>query len=220
MVLFGISGLIIFSISDKARVKTLYNLRKRTHPIALMVIVLKVFWVLSCFIFMGYNSIKSISILVMLVLYGVYLFSLSPSIIHILYFVSAAQKSLSLAEFYKSNSKKQQFSIIIISILIFTSIFFISFSIHKGIFFFYLLGLNTAFIYAYSCRIKKFAYGPLIIYDAVLTCALALFCLFLPIGNFILISLKEFVLFLNFYLFMFAFGMIFMKKLISNEIVE
>jgi hypothetical protein len=94
LILFGLGGVLIFSISDKARVKILFDLRKRTHPLALMIIILKAAWAIGCFIIIGYGSILALSIFFLLFLYGIYLFTLSPSIIHILYFIAAAQRGL------------------------------------------------------------------------------------------------------------------------------
>lgn len=93
--LFGTGGVLIFSISDRARVKILFDLRKRTHPWALMIVILKAVLVISCFLIIGYGSIIALSIWAVTILYGVYLFSLSPSIIHVLYFISAAQRGFS-----------------------------------------------------------------------------------------------------------------------------
>lgn len=188
--MFGVTGLFIFSIDDRSRVKILYNLRKRTHPIILMLVILKASWALSCFLIMGYGSMIALSIWVMFFLYGIYLFSLSPSIIHLLYLISAAQKGLSDIESYKNRTSVQQLAIVIGSLLTFIFVFIVSFGLHKGILFYYIMSLSTVFIYVYSCKIKKFAFGSFIIYDAFLMFILSIFSLYLPVGNFVLVSYK------------------------------
>jgi hypothetical protein len=98
--------------------------------------------------------------------------------------------------------------------------FVLAFAIQKGILFYYILSINTLFIYIYSWKNKKFAYGPLIIYDILLTLTLSLFSLYYPVSNFALVTYKEMLLFWNFYIFLFVFGMLTMKKLIKSERVE
>lgn len=98
--------------------------------------------------------------------------------------------------------------------------FFVSIMVQKGILFFYILSLNTIAIYAYSVKIMKFAYGPLIVYDILHTFVLSMFSLYFPIAGFALVSYKQMVLFWNFFIFVFIFGMILMKKFIKIEMVE
>ncbi len=75
-------------------------------------------------------------------------------------------------------------------------------------------------MYAYSWKSSKFAYGPLILYDLLLTLTLSFFSLFHPLQYFSLLSYKQMLLFCNAYGFLILFGLIFMKKLIRSEIVE
>ena len=112
-------------------------------------------------------------------------------------------------------------SFIVLGALIFlVLVFFISIMIQKGIIFFYVLSINTIAIYAYSVKIRKFGYGPLIIYDILLTFILSIFSLYFPVAGFVLVSYKQMVLFWNFFIFVFIFGMILMKKSIKIEMVE
>lgn len=92
--MFGVVGVLIFSISDKKRNKILYNLRKRSHPAVLLVIIYKLLLVATCFLLFGYGSVFDVAIWSILLFYGIYLFCLSPSILHGMYLCSAAQKSL------------------------------------------------------------------------------------------------------------------------------
>lgn len=107
-------------------------------------------------------------------------------------------------------------SFVVFGTLIFlVASFFVSIMLQKGILFFYILSINTIAIYAYSVKIMKFAYGPLIVYDILLTFILSMFSLYLPVAGFAMISYKQMVLFWNFFIFVFIFGMILMKKFIK-----
>ena len=54
--------MLIFSISDKKRNKILYNLRKRSHPAVLLVIIYKLLLVATCFLLFGYGSVFDVAI--------------------------------------------------------------------------------------------------------------------------------------------------------------
>lgn len=68
--------------------------------------------------------------------------------------------------------------------------FVVTIMIQKGIIFFYILSISTIAIYAYSVKIMKFAYGPLIVYDILLTFILSMFSLYFPVAGFSLVSYK------------------------------
>lgn len=218
--MFGIAGVLIFSISDKKRNKILYNLRRRSHPVVLLVIINKLLLVVTCFLLFGYSSVFEIAIWSILLLYGVYLFCLSPSILHVMYLSSAAQRSLQESEWYKSKSKSIKSLIVFGTLFNFLLAFIVVIMIQKGIIFLYILSINTIAIYVYSVGIRKFAYGPLIVYDILLTFILSMFSLYFPVAGFSLVSYKEMILFWNFFIFIFVFGMIAMKKSIKIEMVE
>lgn len=188
--MFGVSSLLIFSISERYQNKIIYNLKIRTHPLVLMIIILKAFWVGGCFFIAGYVSFFQLPIWGLLFFYGSYVISLSPSIIHLLYLFSAAQRNTVETEFYQHKSKEIRLAILLGSFFIFLLLFVVSLAIAKGILFYYLISITNIFIYIYCWKSKKFAYGPLIIYDLLLTLTLSAFSLFYPIQYLTPVSFK------------------------------
>lgn len=155
-----------------------------------MFTISKLLFVASSFLIIGYNSLSFLPLWSYPFYFGIYLFMLSPSIIHFLYFISSLQKCILEQEFYKISSIIAKF-IIMMALFIFPFLFVaITSFIMKGISFSYLLSLNSLGIFIYSIKIKKYAYGPLLIYDFGITIILVVLSLFLPIMNFAPISFK------------------------------
>jgi len=153
-----------------------------------MIIVIKLISIVSCFIAIAYQSIMTLSIWLILIIYGIYLFCLAPSIIHSLYLLTSFQKSMN--QFFQALSKRKKSILILVA---FSSIFLLSiciFLIQKGIIFYYIFSLANIAMYIHACRIKKYAYGQLILYDASLTAVLTTLSLCIPVMNYVLISFK------------------------------
>jgi hypothetical protein len=56
--------------------------------------------------------------------------------------------------------------------------------------FYYIFSLANVAMYVHACRIKKYVYGQLILYDASLTAVQTIISLFLPVMNYTIISFK------------------------------
>jgi hypothetical protein len=93
-VLFGVSSVMIFSVSEKNQGKIIYNLKVRTHPFVLMGIILKIFWTGACFVIPAYESIFQLPIWVLPIVFGIYFLCFAPSMIHLLFLCSATQRNI------------------------------------------------------------------------------------------------------------------------------
>jgi len=92
--MFAILGMFLLPLSDQKRNMVLYNIRKRANLFVAMMIEIKLLIVVSCFIIMGFSLIGVVNYWLLLIIYSVYMFCLSPSLIHFLYIISAIQKNI------------------------------------------------------------------------------------------------------------------------------
>jgi len=92
--------------------------------------------------------------------------------------------------------------------------------ISKGIVFYFICSLPTLYQYLQACKSKRYSFGKVIIYDLLLTFILSLFSSFMPSLNFTLMTYKQEVLFWNYYLAMFIFGVVLTRIIIKSEIAE
>ena len=94
LLLFGILGVVVLPLSDNVRNKMLYNIRKRTHFAFSYFILLKLTFVVGCFLLNCYYFIINSAWYFIFLAYGIYLFMISPSIIHSMYFITSIQRQL------------------------------------------------------------------------------------------------------------------------------
>lgn len=88
----------------------------------------------------------------------------------------------------------------------------------KGIFFYFASSLITIYQYVFSCNHKKYGYSKLLMYDILVTAVLTTMSAFLPSLNFSILSFKQIILFWNYYLGVFIFGIILSRSIIKMEI--
>jgi hypothetical protein len=145
---------------------------------------------------------------------------ISPSIIHSMYFITAIQRQTIEMEWFKSKSATVRclvMSFIILSIpLGGIALAFVP----KGIIFYFLSSLVTVYQYVQACRTKKYGFGKVTLYDLMLTAILTIFSAFAPCLNFSLVTFKQLVLFWNYYLAIFVFGIFLTRIIIKIEIAD
>lgn len=90
----------------------------------------------------------------------------------------------------------------------------------KGIAFYFVCNLPTLYQYVQACQSKRYGFGKVILYDLLLTAILATFSAFVPSLNFSLVTLKQEILFWNYYLAIFIFGVMLTRIIIKTEMAE
>ena len=213
-------GVAILPLSDRIRNKMLFNIRKRTSLSMSYIILLKLQLILACFLVNCYYYVVNSPWYHLFLVYGVYLFTISPSIIHSMYFMTAIQRQTKDKEHFKNKSatiKCMIMSFIILSIpLASIALAFVS----KGISFYFLCSLVNLYQYVQACRTKKYGFGRVTLYDLLLTGILTIFSAFAPCLNFDLVTFKQLVLFWNYYLAIFIFGIVLTRIIIKVEIAD
>ena len=90
----------------------------------------------------------------------------------------------------------------------------------KGIYMYFGLSLVVLLQFFYSCKIKKYTFGRVLFYDILLTALLTAYGYYLPSLNFAPLSLKDLIVFWNYYLGLMIFGIIASRVAIKGEILE
>lgn len=196
----------------------LYNIRKRTHFAFSYFILLKLTFVVGCFLLNCYYFIINSAWYFIFLAYGIYLFMISPSIIHSMYFITSIQRQLKQNEWFKQSKAAIKCLIMSFVILSIPGLAAILLYFSKGIVFFFICSLATLYQYLQACKSKRYSFGKVIIYDLLLTFILSLFSSFMPSLNFTLMTYKQEVLFWNYYLAMFIFGVVLTRIIIKSEI--
>lgn len=202
-------------LSDRIRSKMLFNIRKRTHVSMSYIILVKMALLLSCFLMNSYYYVLNSPWYHLFWIYGLYLFMISPSIIHSMYFITSIQRQVKEMEWFKlkgTTAKCLTMSFIILSIpiLVFALVF-----VPKGVFFYFLFSTVTIYQHIQACRTKRYGFGKVTLYDLLLTAILSLLSSFVPSLNFTLLTLKQQILFWNYYLAVFIFGIVLTRIIIK-----
>ena len=111
----------------------------------------------------------------------------------------------------------------LIVILVFVSIPVIALGsvfFYKGIYLYFAQSVAVFYQFYYSCKRKKYTFGRVLFYDILVTFLLTLYGFLLPSLNFLPLTLKDLVVFWNFYIGLFIFGIIAAKIGIKLEIAE
>lgn len=169
----------------------LYNIRKRTHPIFSYFILLKLTVLVSCFMLNCYYFITNSPWYYIFLTYGAYLFMISPSIIHSIYFITSIQRQLKENEWFKQNNTTLKCLIMSFVILSIPGLAVVLLYVEKGVLFFYISSAATLYQYLQACRSRRYSFGKVILYDLLLTAILSLFSCFMPSLNFTLLTFKQ-----------------------------
>lgn len=94
LIIFGLGGFFLFPLVDRARHKLVYNIWKRTHPFFQVIILYKFGFIWACFLYNCYHYIVNLPWYYIFPIYGVYIITMAPSLIHAMYFLSAIQKKV------------------------------------------------------------------------------------------------------------------------------
>jgi hypothetical protein len=208
---------VLFPMCDQHRNKVLYNIKARTHPLLEYTIILKLLWMWALVLFNSYCAASNLSWYFWPFLYGFYLFTLGPSLLHSLYFITTFQRQLKELPLFTELSITLKCIImctIFLSapIIVILSIFFV-----KGIFLYFALSLAMVLQFISACARKKYTFTHVLLYDMLLTACLTVLGMFLPALNFSPLTIKDLIIFWNYYLGLFIFGIIISRKQIKLE---
>ena len=154
------------------------------------------------------------------VIAGLYLFTVGPSILIAMYFLVTLQRQIKEGEFYKALPSAVK---CLFMGLVFLSLGAIAVSavyIPKGIYLYFAMSVVTLVEFISSCKTKQYSFGRVLFYDVALTLLLTLFGLFTPALNFTPLTYKDFVVFWNYFIGLHVFGIIAARKCIKMEMTE
>ena len=92
--------------------------------------------------------------------------------------------------------------------------------IPKGVYLYFGLSFIVFVQFYTSCKSKKYSFFTVLLYDVLLTALLMTYGYFLPTLNFVPLTLKDLVIFWNFYIGLYVFGLIAARVGIKIEIAE
>ena len=155
-----------------------------------------------------------------IVQYAYYLFTFGPSLLNCLYFITTMQKRVKDYEWFKGMSVTTKCMIMMLIFFSIPSIAIGSLFVQKGIYVYFGLSVVVFYQFYYSCKRKKYTFGRVLFFDLMLTAILMWYGYFLPSLNFLPLTLKDLVIFWNYYIGLFIFGVIASKIGIKMEIAE
>ena len=213
-------GHILFPLCDTTRHKVLYNIKKRTHPLLQWLILVKLTLLVECFLNNGYHSLFMLPWYSWVVIAGLYLFTVGPSILIGMYFLVTLQRQIKEGEFYKALPSAVRCLLMGVIFLSLGGITASAVYIPKGIYLYFAMSAVTIVEFISSCKTKQYSFGRVLFYDVTLTLLLTLFGLFTPSLNFTPLTYKDFVVFWNYYIGLHVFGIIAARNCIKMEITE
>ena len=143
-----------------------------------------------------------------IVIYGFYLFTFGPSILNSLYFLTTMHSRIKEHEWIKSSGVTLKCIIIMLIFLCVPAIAITSVFYPKGIHLYFACSALVFYQFYFSCKIKKYSFGRVLFYDVLLTFLLCWYAYFLPSLNFLPLTLKDLIIFWNFYIGLLVFGVI------------
>ena len=123
-------------------------------------------------------------------------------------------------EWFKSLSVTVKCTLMLLILICAPVIAIASIFIQKGIYVYFGFSAFIFLQFVHSCRTRKYTYERVLFYDILLTGILTMFGFFLPSFNFLPLTLKDVVIFWNFYIGLIVFGFIAARVGIKKEISE
>ena len=185
-----------------------------------LVIILKILWLSESFLINSYFTAINVEWYYYPIIFGYYLFTLGPIMLHTLYFMATIQKKIKDMVWF------QELDVNVKCILI-SGVFFsipciigITVFLSKGIIFYYVISSFMIYQFMHATIKKRYVFTRVIIYDYLLTFLMTAMGYFLPALNFSPLTPKDIVIFWNYYIGVFIFGVMFSKIFIKMEMAE